>query len=569
MITSCVQTYNGLPTLFINGKPVRDPAYTTYLPERNEYKEMAATGSHLYTLTIYFGAQCINETSQIHPFAPGIFDKKGEADFSVPDREIRRILDADPEALIFPRINTSLPRWWEEENPDELNDEGYKGNRRRCCFSSKKWLHAVEEGLRLTVEHVEASDYVDHIFGYQVAGGQTEEWISFDNKGSIGLRAREAWEREKKPGDGEAEFYEYLSRVTCDNIAYLSGKMKEFTGRKLVIGSFYGYTFETPYRASCHAALSRLLRCPDLDFLCSPMSYAGTRKHGVDHACMTVLESILLHGKLYFNETDERTHLTRPLCECRENACEPGTYIGGVWEGPKDAFTARHLLRNDFGRHMAHGNNFWWFSMWGQWYDEDMLADFGEAVKILREEKEDKKRGLRTDVAVFVDETFHFLSHNGTEGAAAHQFRIPLGSAGTSYASYEISDFEEVYRNYRAFILIEPQKTEGMNQVKEKLAAEGRPFMVVTNETELSSALFRDFYRANGVHLYVESDDVIHAGWGSLSIHASEAGEKTVRLPEKMRIQPCYGEGEAFEADEIRVTMKQYETRLFRLLPLA
>ena len=85
-----------------------------------------------------------------------------------------RCLYACPDALIFPRMNVSLNEKWERENPDELCDEG-KVELHRPCFSSDKW---AEESMRLyglALDHIEASDYADHVIGYQFAAGNTEE----------------------------------------------------------------------------------------------------------------------------------------------------------------------------------------------------------------------------------------------------------------------------------------------------------------------------------------------------------------------------------------------------------
>lgn len=564
MLTSRVERYHGVPTLFVNDRPVSGAAYVTYLPERNDYVAMARAGIHFYSMTIFFGAQTINETSQIHPFAPGIFDRKGRPDFSVADAEAARIVEADPQALIFPRVNVSLPKWWEDENPDELNDTGFGGNRRRPCFASHRWLETVDAGLKALAEHFAASPLADHIVGYQISGGNTEEWFPYDMEGSIGRRSREGWAAERQDGDGEAEFYGYLSRVIADDIAYLAGRMKAYTGGRLMIGSFYGYTFETPRRGAGHAALMRLLQCKDLDFLCSPASYAELRRPGIDHACMTVLDSVMLHGKLYFTEVDERTHLTRPLAECRENACEPGTYRGGVWEGPKDARTARNVLRAAFARQMIHANCFWWFDMWGGWYrDEAIYADFAEETRILRRALEDERRGVRAETAVFIDEASHLRLE--TDGETAYRFRVPLGSAGAPYAAYEIDDFEAVYRDYRALILIEPVETEKMRRVRARLEAEGRDYLLIGPETVCTPELFRAFMKRCGAWIYDEAGDVIQAGAHWLSVHAASAGERTIRLPEKRRVEPQFGEGEPTETDEITLNMQAFETRLFRL----
>ena len=59
-----------------------------------------------------------------------------------------------------------------------------------------------------------------------------------------------------------------------------------------------------------HLALEKVLACPDVDFLTSPTSYAFRQfgGEGTSHF-MSLLGSIKLHGKLWFNENDVRTSL--------------------------------------------------------------------------------------------------------------------------------------------------------------------------------------------------------------------------------------------------------------------
>ena len=95
---------------------------------------------------------------------PGIFDHG--IHFEVFDREVRRILDVCPDAMIFPRINCSLTREWEDAHPDELCDTV-----RRYCFASDAWAKETERLLTDFIRYVQASDYTDNIVGYQIAGG--------------------------------------------------------------------------------------------------------------------------------------------------------------------------------------------------------------------------------------------------------------------------------------------------------------------------------------------------------------------------------------------------------------
>ncbi|MBQ8402563.1 MAG: hypothetical protein IJX14_11620, partial [Clostridia bacterium] len=355
---SSVQFYKGVPTLFINDTPVPGFAYITYRTYNARYDDFAGLGCRLYSMPVFFGTQTINETTQIPPMAPGIFDGD-EPDFSLFDSDVEKILAACPDAWIFPRVNLSLPKRWEDEHPEECCDFGYT-ERRRACFSSDAWAEETKRLLGLFIDHVEAAPYREYIVGYQLSGGNTEEWFSFDMKGSVGQRSGEAFVRycqQKGLAGTEEQQRAFYSEMTARRIMEFSAYAKEKTDRRLVIGCFYGYTLECTGYTSCHHALRRILDCPDVDFICSPVSYADLRPVGMDHACMLPVDSLKAHGKLYFAENDTRTHLSKA-----PNDLPP--YNGPIWFGP-DPVKTGEIIRMHFARALTHGHAMWWFDMWG------------------------------------------------------------------------------------------------------------------------------------------------------------------------------------------------------------
>ena len=104
MTTSKIAPLGGVPTLFVDGKPLPGVAYITYFTDNNRYADFADAGFRLYSLPVFFAAQTINERSKFPPFMPGIYDNGTH--FEIFDREIRRILDACPDAMIFPRVSS-------------------------------------------------------------------------------------------------------------------------------------------------------------------------------------------------------------------------------------------------------------------------------------------------------------------------------------------------------------------------------------------------------------------------------------------------------------------------------
>jgi beta-galactosidase len=572
MTTSTIRRLGGVPTLFVNGKAQPGLAYITYLQERNCYADFAAAGYRLFSFTTHFGDQGINAVTGIHAFSPGIFDAEGEADYSLFDETVAEILKACPDAQILPRVNMALPTWWELKHPEACNDTGLRNDHPRSCFSSGRWRDATEAYLRDLIAHVEASPFRDHVIGYQIAGGNTEEWFSFDQMGSQGPASRERFARECPGERSEAEYRQFLSDVVAESIVHFAGVAKECTGRRLVVGSFYGYTLEVPFWESGHHALQKILNCRDIDFLCSPASYMNQRQPGQDWADMTVLDSLKLHGKLYFAEYDTRTHLTKPLAECRENSCEPDTYCAGVWLGPDSPEVSRGVLRANFARQLSHGHGSWWFDMWGGWYaDEAIMRDLATFVSIAEEALSAPSRASTAQVAVVVDErAYAHLSDRTLAQRCCYHNRRPLGLTGTPYDIYDVSDLGAIRERYQAFVFLCPYRTPAMAAAMQDCEAHGVPILVADEQApDLSVERLRDFYKRQNLHCWCDTDDVIHASAHYIAIHAATTGEKRLRLDATRRITPLLDPAPSFAANRIVLTLQAFETRLFRLDPLA
>ncbi|MBR5446117.1 MAG: hypothetical protein IKV57_08335 [Clostridia bacterium] len=533
---SSVQNFGGVPTLHINGQPVPGFAYITYRTYNARYEDFADLGCRLFSMPVFFGTQTINETSQIPPMAPGIFEGD-EPDFSLFDADMEKILAARPDAWVFPRVNMSLPKKWEAAHPEECCDFGYTEHH-RVCFSSDAWAEETKRLLGLFIDHVEASPYREHIVGYQLAGGNTEEWFSFDMKGSIGQRSREAFAaycREQGLTGTEEELRAFYSHMTARRILEFSAYAKEKTDRRLVIGCFYGYTFECVSYTSCHHALMQILESDDVDFICSPVTYAEYRPVGRDHANMLPIDSLKRHGKLYFAENDTRTHLSKA-----PNALP--NYNGPIWFGPVCEKSCE-IIRMHFARALLHGHAMWWFDMWGGWYDDDRYRALLKKCREICDAAMDTDRSSTAELAVFIDERAYAI-----EGCAAgmpYSIRKNLGYLGSPYDVYMIDDYPAVKEQYKAYIFICPAETPRMSAA---VADAGTLGMVISGlNPDPAPELLRDFCRAHGIHLWCDRDAVVYGSTEYLFLHTKDAGEYALHLPAGITLTECFT-GEAYTA---------------------
>src|SRR5690625_1540561 len=96
--------------------------------------------------------------------------------FDILEEDIQKILSADPKAYIFPRINLDMPEWWEAKYFDELN-QLVDGTTLRQSFSSKQWRKDAGLFLQELISVLQRPEYINHIIGYQLSAGTTEEWF--------------------------------------------------------------------------------------------------------------------------------------------------------------------------------------------------------------------------------------------------------------------------------------------------------------------------------------------------------------------------------------------------------
>ena len=533
MTTSQIVTQGNSWYLLINGRQKERLAYITYFPQNGCYREFARAGYRLYSVCVFFGTNKMNEHSGFDVPGKGIFDD-AVPDFSCFDREVRTILVACPDACIFPRVNVSAERQWELENPDELCYAGTSKfpERKRVCFASEKWARLVESRLSALIAHIESSDYAAHIIGYQIAGGNTEEWFAFDDRGGKGKRSDEAFEAFVKAGGDadEASYQRLLSQIVAERICRFAAHIKKETQHRLVVGTFYGYTMEKYNRGGTHHALKTVLQCPEVDFICSPASYAQTRKAGRDQPYMLPLHSLKLHGKLYFAENDIRTHLSRPVCDNPH-------YNTPIWFGPSPEETIE-ILKMHFAKSLINGHALWWFDMWGGWYADPRYMAFMEQAKMLADDTEAIGESA-AEIAVLVDEAAPSFLDDKDPGLRKvfFDFRENLGKSAVPLHWYLASDFEAIKEKYQAFVLLEPIETTLSAAIK----ASGKPVLTVNPDNcDMTTDGVRSFCKAAGVNVYCDRDAVIYANSKYLFVHTVTEGQQRLQLPEGTTLRECF-----------------------------
>ena len=586
-IRSRVGSCGGVPTLFVNDAPFPAAAYMTYLTERNDYGSFAAAGYRLFSVPVLFAGRWINSAAEGKPFHRGIFDRKGTPDFSAPDASVRRVLAACPDAYVFLRLNLSMPLWWIEGHPDCTDGTG-----NRELLYAEAYRESAADMLRAVIRHIGGSDYAPRIVGYQLAGGNTEEWFHFDLNGGYCERAQRpfsAFLNAAYPGcgfsglpslaplDGAGPYHndahlerylEFASVAVAELICFLCAAAKEETGGTLAVGTFYGYSLEVSSPLWGTHALQTLLNCAHVDFICSPNSYIGTRAPAFDWTEMYPADSVRLHGKLCLQECDVRTHLTRPLCEIAPEYDPERRYTAPIWQGTGSREASLAMLRKTFCRQLVKGNGFWWFDMWGGWYhDPVLLKELERMHGIYAASFSEAGRESAAQLAVFTDESaYRLMTDCALRGAPSGQ-RIALGVLGAPYDLYDVFDFETVFRSYKAVLFLNDLAPAGVRRAAALCEQNGVPFLAVSEaKPQFSAEELRAFCGAAGVHIYCESNDLLYVSKRYLALHAVRAGVKTVRLNGVHAYRELLAEnGRHGAAARLTFPMQAGETRLFAL----
>ena len=147
-----------------------------------------------------------------------------------------------------------------------------------------------------------------------------------------------------------------------------------------------------------------------------------------------------------------------------------------------------------------------------------------------------------------------------------HTQREQLGLMGTPYDIYDVYDFKAVYQNYKAVILLSSAKTTYMENARNLCKMNDVPYIMTSPLKEKFTVTeLRAFCKANGVHIYCETDDIIYVNENYICIYAVTDGEKTLNIGKERNINELLGGTYQGTEDSFTIKMQKGETRLFRL----
>jgi len=427
---TALQMRNGVPVLTIDGKPVA-PMMTYGGPDglQETAKLMRAHGFRMYTHGL-----------------PLPWPHEGQAyDFSDVDATMAALLRNDPQALYMPRIGVEPPDWWKQEHPEEMPLWENGRSDQFISVTSRRWLEEAPRHIDKLVRYLEAH-WDKHIFAYHPCALNSGEWyyastiwqcndwglrnydLSFVQGFRSWLRKRysdiervnEAWgtdhrdfERIEAPTPdvrrqtahgllrnpvserAVIDFTVYQSVAITDAIRAIAQAFKQACDWRKLVYIFYGYTIELCGLQEGISQFGQLdfdavMDDPAIDVWCAPSGYFD-RRNGGSGPIMALTESVNAHGRVWCNEDDLRTHLSKPQ--------------EGGWGRVETLDETIWAHRRNFMAALVRRSQMWFMDQQhGGWFEDDAIWQNLEVLRRLYEQLYTQPSPLCSDVAVVVDE---------------------------------------------------------------------------------------------------------------------------------------------------------------------
>ncbi len=363
-----IKPLNGRPTIFINNQPQTPAFYALThayggrwsweeVPARN-LKNFCEIGIRLFQVDLYF-EDIWYKNSNTLDIEKAQRQVRGVLD-QCPDANI--VIRIHVNAPFW--WNASHPEECTQfaDGPIDLtlkagppfHNEEYDIDRAlRASLASELWKKEAGQKLVEFCQRLSKTPEGNAVIGMHVAGGIYGEWhywgfIDHDPDTGIAMTSyfrkwlktkygtnanlRKAWANEvytldsatvpdtperQKTQDGffkdpavEQRVIDYFTaqqQVVADDVEYFCKIVKEAWGRPIITGVFYGYLHMTFNRQTVggHLFIKQILESKYIDYLAAPQTYWGeSRNAGGSGNSRGIIESTLLHGKLWMDEID-------------------------------------------------------------------------------------------------------------------------------------------------------------------------------------------------------------------------------------------------------------------------
>ncbi len=511
-------------------------------------------------------------------------------DFGPLDQEILQLQAANPRVQIICMIDLNTPAWFERRC--QADDSFWRLGK---VASLSVWREATRNYLQEFLRHTEAH-YSDAIRAYMICAGGTCEWQerSFGDESASRRAGFRQWAIEqglpdpvdippasvrdhishdllRDPSEDAAAllYWRFCHWQVGDAILYLAGAAREIIDRRAELGLFYGYTLEYgPGRlvSEGHLDYERVFASPDIDFSVSPGSYRH-RQIGGTSPFLVPVGTLKQRGKAFIQELDQRTHTSK----------RPAPWYSVAFDAWKDETETVTGLRREFSFCLTEDVSFWWFDMWGGFYDTQAARDALAQCKQIWDEAQTQTYASAAEVALIVDpDSAIYLDQNNQRIDAFNSgLAHTLHHTGAPHRAFSWGDLPELdlspYRlvifpylfvmdeqrrrlleakvfcdNRTVLWLYRPgvvcdgrydedamERLTGVSIQSEGITTCPRDgwTSVVAPDPKLSPAELREIARAAGVHIYSDTDEPLYASRRHVALHSATGGARRIALP--------------------------------------
>ena len=479
---------------------------------------------------------------------------EGRYDYDYFDARMRAMIRAAPEGWVFPRIKMDPPPWWQKEHPEEFYVNQVRPD-------SAAWRDLRTRMLRDIVAHIENSDYAAHVIGYHIGALSGTEWLVFPIPRTDVPQedaARKAW-------------LDNLSKVTADALLDSAKLVKELTGGRKVVGSFFGYF------SALQRDFDRVVSSPYVDFFSAPDVYDRRRGGEPGRSQVAAQASCRLHNKIFWIEADQCSCYVKTTAKYR---CE-------TLQETMD------VAKRTLGYTLTDGWETWWFLLEGNWafHDETLLKTIQRGAAVAADAVFSAPPRTEVDVCVFRQikeyEYGPFApnpDNNDLYGQFLHTRVLP--ATGVAYDCYVLEDIlSPDLPDYKVYVFPDAKTLTSAQQeaARRLIGRRGRTLVRFCADQEgtvvspggfsrvdftrpPSADTLREVFRKAGAHVWLDGCDIISAGRGFLMVHAASSGVKRIRLPKPSRVTEIYGRSpERRNVMSFDEGFRFGETRIYRL----
>ena len=355
------------------------------------------------------------------------------------------------------------------------------------------------------------------------------------------------------------DYIRFFSEGRAQVIKELCALVKEETKGELLVGVFYGYFAQLPCEFG-HSAISMLLHDENIDFFASPFAYISCRQTAEDWIYHSIMDSTTLAGKVWFIEADVRTCYTKALYETHPELMDGERTVkhfqAPTWFGPKTEDESVWVMLRSFAKVLCSGHSFWWFDMWGQWYNSPTLMELVRRCRVLYERGFGERKN--SELAVILDEESSYGVSEEYYHTLSLKQLVELGFVGAPYDMYSIQDAERIKSQYKTLLYIAPTKGNFRGNV---LVANGER---AEGGDGFTAEEIRSVLQKAGGHVFSEGN-IVYANTRFVCVTAAKEGEVRLSMPKHCKLQ-AFTDGKIYEGQEFSFLFAYNQTELFEVL---